>query len=128
MVIRMIRFLIVINLAIGLLAGCSERSQDEGHDVSVSGEAEGGNAPDPIKDLEEQGRLPTAGGGGKVPGLPLEKSAISLYPPEVDSDQDNVPDQAIAGRPDIPVDNCPGLFNPDQEDADEDGVGDSCEK
>jgi len=37
--------------------------------------------------------------------------------PEPDTDGDGIPDN---------VDNCPAVFNPDQEDTDGDGVGDAC--
>ena len=37
---------------------------------------------------------------------------------DTDNDQDGVPDS---------VDNCPGVANPEQEDADGDGAGDDCD-
>ncbi|QQR81070.1 MAG: hypothetical protein IPJ69_02710 [Deltaproteobacteria bacterium] len=56
-----------------------------------------------------------------------EGSSVSVYPIEVDPDQDNVLNVAISGHPEYPIDNCPTVFNPGQEDEDQNGIGDVCE-
>ncbi|PKN57788.1 MAG: hypothetical protein CVU56_09040 [Deltaproteobacteria bacterium HGW-Deltaproteobacteria-14] len=53
--------------------------------------------------------------GDSHPGdVPSDTAAVVL----TDRDQDQIPDQ---------VDNCPDLYNPQQEDADLDGIGDPCD-
>ncbi len=103
-------------------------------DVSVEGSESGVpvEEDDPLKELEEQGKLPTMGGGGK--GMPVlakdstgSSGSLNLFPPNIDTDQDNIPEVAVTGHPEIKVDNCPGIFNPTQDDADGDGTGDACQ-
>ena len=72
---------------------------------------------------QEQGQEQTIVNQNKMP-----TDSISVYPPNVDPDQDNVPDVPIPNHPEVKLDNCPGVFNPGQEDTDGNGVGDACEK
>ncbi len=131
----MIRFLILI-MTVALLGACSEAQptgdNPDGPGTSISGNPEG-TSDDPLKQLQDEGGLPTMGGGGKLPILPsgaseggVGPSAMSVYPTNVDPDQDNIPDMPITGYTGG-VDNCPGLFNPTQEDSDADGHGDPCD-
>jgi len=127
-VIKMIKILILIqaSLIYMIAAGCnggdsSGGSNDLKPDTSLSGEPAAGS-DDPLKQLEDQGKLPKTGTGDKMPvlGTPPGPGAdgLSLYPPNVDHDQDNIPDT---------TDNCPTVFNPGQEDANHNGIGDACE-
>ncbi len=50
-------------------------------------------------------------------------SDVNLYGSLLDT---GIPDIDVDGVPNT-VDNCPGTYNPDQEDADADGIGDACE-
>lgn len=52
---------------------------------------------------------------------------LSAYPPEIDADGDGFVDRAITGHPEITVDNCPAVANPDQADRNGNGIGDLCE-
>lgn len=133
-VIKMIKILILIQAGlIGLVTvacnddGATDRPADLSPEASVSG----GPSDDPLKQLENDGKLPKTGTGGKLPviGVPSAPTSegLSLYPPSVDSDQDNIPNAPIAGHPEIVLDNCPNFFNPGQEDANSNGVGDACE-
>lgn len=56
----------------------------------------------------------------------FEDVDLSVLPLSVDPDQDNVPD--VKFKDEIAMDNCAGVFNPDQKDSDGDGIGDLCEK
>lgn len=135
--IKMIKILILIQAGLFSLvvAGCDDEGStsqpgDLRPDATVSSESAGGT-DDPLKQLENEGKLPKTGTGGKMPviGAPSAPSAegLSLYPPNVDPDQDNIPNVPIAGHPEISVDNCPSAFNPGQEDDNHNGVGNICE-
>lgn len=129
--LKMIKILILINVfLLPFTMGCSG---DGGHDSSSTSSA-GSDAADPLKKLQDEGKLPAMEMGG-APTLPSGSTVLngsgpevtSLYPPAVDFDQDNVPNSTITGHPEIKADNCPNVFNPDQKDTDNDGVGDACE-
>lgn len=129
-VIKMIKIITLIPASIAylMIAGCGGQGSKEAPpgaqpDVDVSGTPD-----DPLRQLQEEGRLPTVGTSPKMaPPLESGAEALSLFPPDVDPDQDNVPNSAVSGHPEIPVDNCPNVFNPGQEDDDGDGVGNACE-
>lgn len=132
----MIKLLILIIFAfggLGLLPACDESADENsglGTDITLSGEendTQPTNSDDPLKQLQDEGRLPSYGEGRKPPVLPASPS-LSLYPVEVDRDQDGFPDALVVNHPEIKIDNCPGLFNPDQQDADGDGLGNVCDK
>ncbi len=107
MIIKVIKNIILINLFCGLCLACTS---------SRSGELEKANS-----------ELPLQEGKSKMPVLMPEGEAdLSVLPPSVDPDQDNVPD--VKYKEGVILDNCPGVFNPDQQDSDGDGIGDACEK
>jgi hypothetical protein len=131
-VIKMIKIITLIpaSLAYLALAGCSgdngEAATDGHPDASISGAPSG--SQDPLKDLQDEGKLPTVGTGPKTtPATASGAESLSVYPPSVDADQDNVPNSAISGHPEIALDNCPNIFNPGQEDSDHNGTGDACQ-
>lgn len=134
-VIKMIKILILIQAGLTLLAlgGCNDNAGNAANDLkpntSISGEPSGAAADDPLKQMQDEGKLPAIGTGGKmsVLGDTPTPGSLSLYPPSVDPDQDNVPNVPIPGHPEIAVDNCPNVFNPGQEDANHNGIGDACE-
>lgn len=127
MVIKMITFLILIIPFWGV--ACKDDGQGKNQpDLSVSSEQEDqdeilrraqetqpheGTVAPPLSD-------PTVlkGSGPEV---------LSNWPADLDGDGDQVIDRPLANRPDLPVDNCPDFFNPEQEDENHNGIGDSCE-
>lgn len=130
----MINLLILINLFAALLIGCNDRKESSqtppqggsqaGPQVDVSGdgqvnhenhEGEGDESPPPRSGGEIVDRVKQLRQG----------TDLSLYPPSVDPDQDNVPNQPVPGVD--RVDNCPDVFNPTQDDSDGDGHGDACD-
>lgn len=133
-VIKMIKLITLIpaSLAYLLVAGCNAGDSPKNGpsevnpDVGISGSPEA--SPDPLKELQDEGKLPTYGTGPKTtPPTGTTVDGLSIFPPTIDPDQDNVPNGAITGHPEIAIDNCPGVFNPGQEDSDGDGVGNACE-
>lgn len=126
-VIKMIKIITLIPASVVylMIAACGSNesnSNTPNPEASISG-APAAGSEDPLKQLQDEGKLPPYGTGPKTtPG-----NALSVYPPDVDPDQDNVPNAGITGQPDIAIDNCPNVFNPGQEDGDGDGVGNACE-
>lgn len=72
----MIKILILIILLLlpgGFLTGCSEIEEGDSQElqeIDVAGEIDESQPVDPLKELEEQGKLPVERGGGKFPVLP----------------------------------------------------------
>ncbi len=124
-VIKLIKIITLIPASVAylLIAGCNSGDSPKtgpaevNPDVGISGTPEGGS--DPLKELQEEGKLPPYGTGPKTtPPTGATTEGLSVFPPSVDHDQDNILDTA---------DNCPNVFNPGQEDSDGDGVGNSCD-
>jgi hypothetical protein len=59
--------------------------------------------------------------------LPGIHDITSLYPAN-DPDHDGIPGTEPWPGAGFTLDNCPGVYNPDQADTDGDGVGDACEQ
>lgn len=132
--LKMIKILILINVfLLPFTMGCSGDSGSQ-DGASATASVSGGDAADPLKQLQDEGRLPTMEMGG-APALPSGSTVLngsgpevtSLFPPGADPDHDNVPNVPITGHPEIKVDNCPTVANPGQEDANHNGIGDACE-
>ena len=132
----MINFLILIMVSLALVLsgpGCTE-SGNQGGGTAVEGDLSETEAAegDILKKMQDEGKLPPSMEGRRLPVLPSDgevlrgsgPEVLSLYPVEIDTDQDEYPDDPIEGRPEVKTDNCPGLFNPDQADANGDGIGD----
>lgn len=111
MIIKMRKNIILINffLALGLFGtvGCSETSTDLAESQAPGGDANQAT----VLGSNQEG---------------LEDVDLSVFPLSVDPDQDNVPD--VKFKDEVALDNCIGVFNPDQKDSDGDGIGDLCEK
>ena len=106
MAIKMISFLMMI-MVFGFLTAC-DNSQ-------------------PPQNSQNPNSREIVGGGVKTANPPTAPESVSVYPLEVDPDQDNVLNVSISGHPEYPIDNCPTVFNPGQEDEDDNGIGDVCE-
>jgi hypothetical protein len=84
----------------------------------------------PMSRLE---RTPNGDGGWTQPVLwsaavpldPISANVTSSF--GNDPDHDGVPDTEPWQGATFPLDNCPGVYNPDQADSDGDGIGDACE-
>jgi len=81
---------LIITAAWIFSAGCSgDNSQDQqpASDTSLSGDPEGGAADDPLKQLQDEGKLPAYGTGteAKVPVLPADSKTILGTGPQVES-------------------------------------------
>ncbi len=98
-----------------------------GSDPNISGQVDNQDT-DELEKMKEEGKLTPTEGTSKIPAiLPKHLDAdLSVLPPEIDPDQDNIPD--VAYKEGVVLDNCPGVFNPDQKDSDDNGIGDACEK
>jgi len=60
-------------------------------------------------------------------GLDDQSLDVTDLFPSNDPDGDGIPDLEPWSGAQFPLDNCPGVYNPDQADSDNDGVGDACE-
>lgn len=137
--------IILIISPLFLLFACNDQevanppASSPSNDISVSAsqpETQPESQPeDPLRELQEQGRLPNTGEGAKprvLMGNPaivsdVPHDSLNVFPPDYDPDRDNVPSVPIPGHPEIRLDNCPNAFNPTQEDSNGNGVGDACE-
>lgn len=134
--LKVIKIIILITFLMSMgCSGSESDSQTPSPDVVISGTGET-QSTDPLYDLQQAGRLPNYQQGAARPnvltrqqviGTPPPPESVNVYPPGVDSDQDNVPNVPINGHPEIRLDNCPTIFNPGQEDSDSNGIGDACE-
>lgn len=135
--LKMISFIILIG---GLVLGvaCKEGEQEPGTPEPTANVPEEQNpdldgSTEGLSDLEgRMGELPHD--EKTVPPLRDPKvlqgsgpEIMSAFPPEIDADQDGVVDRSLPNQPELPVDNCPQYYNPDQEDGNQNGIGDVCE-
>ncbi len=127
-ILKVIKIIIMINAGLILLTlGCSDNggaNSSSNPGTSLSGGQD--TASDPLKQLQDEGKLGTAGDKGGSVLASGGPEVTSVYPPSVDPDQDNVPDVSFTGYTGK-LDNCPGVYNPDQKDSDGNGIGDACQ-